>query len=351
MNKNIFLSLLVSLFSFLILDFTYSKVKNNKIANVIEYDDNFEYNLKKNISLKDKFGPFLIDICTNKIGMRISCKKSNKKKNYNLALIGDSFIEGVGLNYENTIGGIIESKTNLNIANLGVRSYSPVNYYKKIITLFEQGYDFDHIIIFIDISDIQDEYHRSGKIRKNAPKNVKNNLNNLYSMLTSNFQISYYLYFKIKSYLRNSKNSKEIDKIFLNYDAYSKDYERGSWTYNKKNKFRKKGLIYSHKNMRLLADFLNENDIEFSIAVYPWPQQLIFDNVESFHVNYWENFCKNYKCKNFINLFKDFFIQINNNNLNKVILNNYFFTDIHFNRNGNNVIAEKIINIYDKNNH
>ena len=80
MNKNIFLSLFVSLFSFLILDFTYSKVKNNKIANVIEYDDNFEYNLKKNISLKDKFGPFLIDICTNKIGMRISCKKSNKKK-------------------------------------------------------------------------------------------------------------------------------------------------------------------------------------------------------------------------------------------------------------------------------
>ena len=124
--------------------------------------------------------------------MRISCKKSNKKKNYNLALLGDSFVEGVGLNYENTIGGIIESKTNLNIANLGVRSYSPVNYYKKIITLFEQGYDFDHIIIFIDISDIQDEYHRSGKIRKNAPKYVKNNLNNLYSILTSNFQISYY---------------------------------------------------------------------------------------------------------------------------------------------------------------
>ena len=285
------------------------------------------------------------------MGCGFRVKNQIKKKNYNLALIGDSFIEGVGLNYENTIGGIIESKTNLNIANLGVRSYSPVNYYKKIITLFEQGYDFDHIIIFIDISDIQDEYHRSGKIRKNAPKNVKNNLNNLYSILTSNFQISYYLYFKIKSYLRNSKNSKEIDKIFLNYDAYSKDYERGSWTYNKKNKFRKKGLIYSHKNMRLLADFLNENDIEFSIAVYPWPQQLIFDNVESFHVNYWENFCKNYKCKNFINLFKDFFIQINNNNLNKVILNNYFFTDIHFNRNGNNVIAEKIINIYDKNNH
>ena len=331
------------------MDFAFSTYKNSKIANVIEYDDSFEYNLKKNISLKDKFGPFLIDICTNEIGMRISCKKYNNKKNYNLALIGDSFVEGVGLNYEDTIGGIIESKTNIKVANLGVRSYSPINYYKKIITLYEKGYNFDHIIIFIDISDIQDEYFRSGKIRKNAPNNVINNLNNLYSIITSNFQISYFLYFKIKSYLRNSKNSEKIDKIFLNFDAYSKDYERGSWTFMKNNKFREKGLMYSHKNMRMLADFLNENKIEFSIAVYPWPQQLIFDNVESFHVNYWKNFCKNYKCKNFINLFKDFFDQINKNNVNKVILNNYFFTDVHFNKNGSNVIAEKIINIYYKN--
>ena len=348
MNKNLILSFFIGIFSYIIMDFAFSTYKNSKIANVIEYDDSFEYNLKKNISLKDKFGPFLIDICTNEIGMRISCKKSNKNKNYNLALIGDSFVEGVGLNYQDTIGGIIESKIKINVANLGVRSYSPANYYKKIVTLLKKGYSFDHIIIFIDISDIQDEYLRLGKIGKNAPKNVINNLNNLYSIITSNFQISYFLYFKIKSYLRNSKNSEKIDKMFLGYDAYSKDYERGSWTYNKKNKFRKKGLEFSHKNMRMLSDFLNENEIEFSIAVYPWPQQLIFDNVDSFHVNYWKNFCKNYRCKNFINLFNDFFNQINKTNLNKVILNNYFFTDIHFNMNGNNTIADKIISIYSK---
>ena len=57
MNKNIFLYLFVSLFSFLILDFTYSKVKNNKIANVIEYDDNFEYNLKKKYFFKRQIWP------------------------------------------------------------------------------------------------------------------------------------------------------------------------------------------------------------------------------------------------------------------------------------------------------
>ena len=342
MIKNLKLSIFVILIVFLVLDFLYSKYKNSKLTAVIEFDERFEYNFKKNISSKSKFGSFLVDVCTNNNGFRIKCGKKKNLKKYKLALIGDSFIEGVGLDYNNTIAGLIESKSNINVANLGVRSYSPANYLNKLIYLIENGYKFEQVIIFLDISDIQDEVFRSGKVRKSFKTETINQNNNLYSKLTSNLQMTYFLYFKLRSLIRN-KLSYSNNEIFNNFDAYKKDYSRGSWTYDIKNEFREKGLNFSSNNMIDLAEYLNKRKIDFSLAIYPWPQQLIYDDINSLQVIYWRKFCKKYNCKNFYNFFEDFFQLVDEKSLNYVLLNYYFYTDIHFNRNGNNIIAEKLI--------
>ena len=342
MVKNLSISLIVLIITFILVDIFYSKYKKSKIGEVIEFNKEFEYNFKKNINLKSKFGPFLVDICTDKAGMRTTCKSKNNFKKYDLAIIGDSFVEGVGLSYENTISGIIEGKRNIQVANLGVRSYSPSNYLKKVKSFVENGYKFEHIIIFIDISDIQDEVFRSGKIR-NSFNNFKTSEKfSRYNFITSNLQITYFLYFNIKSYFRNNFILSKNDEFFSKFDAYSKSYDRGSWTYDN-NKFRKKGLSYSSQNMKKLSNYLNSKKISYSLAVYPWPQQLLYDTKNSVQVKHWENFCKNNKCKKFYNFFNDFFDLSEEKGIKNVILNYYFFTDIHFNKKGNNVIAEKII--------
>ena len=41
--------------------------------------------------------------------------------------------------------------------NSGVNSYSPSIYYKKIEHFINEGYQFDHALVFLDISDIFDE--------------------------------------------------------------------------------------------------------------------------------------------------------------------------------------------------
>lgn len=343
MVKNIIFSLSVLIISFIITDFVYSKYKNSKLIDVIEFNKDFEYNFKQNISSKTKFGPFLVDICTNDAGMRVSCKNENNLKKYDLAIIGDSFIEGVGLNYENTIGGLIENKAKIEVANLGVRSYSPANYLKKISSFIESGYEFDHIIIFIDISDIPDEYMRSGKVRNSFSNFKISEKIDLYIYLTSNLQMTYFLYFNIKSYFRNNFGLQKKEQIFSKFDAYDKNYDRGSWTYDDKNKYKLKGLDYSTQNMKILANFLNSKNISYSLAVYPWPQQLLYDTENSIQVVHWKKFCQNSKCKNFYNFFHDFFKLSKEKGTNKVLLDYYFFTDIHFNKNGNNVITERII--------
>ena len=97
------------------------------------------------------------------------------------------------------------------------------------------------------------------------------------------------------------------------------------------------------KTMNQLYDLLKLNNIKLSVAVYPWPQQLLYDTVDSLQVKIWKNFCIN-KCENFINYFPLFFDKIKETSFIDVYKKHYFFHDVHFNENGNKLIAEHLIN-------
>ena len=92
-------------------------------------------------------------------GFKTDCKENKRNiKESDFAFIGDSFTEGIGLNYEDTFVGMFANKRkNQKIINLGVESYSPKIYYKKIQHLINDGFVFKNLIIFFDISDILNE--------------------------------------------------------------------------------------------------------------------------------------------------------------------------------------------------
>lgn len=105
------------------------------------------------------WGPGTYHICTNGSAFKDRCsKKGIVEKSFDIAFIGDSFTEGVGLPYEQTFVGMVAAKyPNLKIANLGVVSYAPRIYLAKLRELYAQGYQFKKVIVFIDIGDVQDE--------------------------------------------------------------------------------------------------------------------------------------------------------------------------------------------------
>ena len=71
-------------------------------------------------------------VCSNWLGFKSACNEIEKNKRYDLAFLGDSFVEGIGLIYEDTFAGIIaKQKPNIKTANLGVSSYSSSIYYSK----------------------------------------------------------------------------------------------------------------------------------------------------------------------------------------------------------------------------
>tara|TARA_B110000305_G_scaffold209277_1_gene242114 strand:- start:125 stop:559 length:435 start_codon:yes stop_codon:yes gene_type:complete len=105
------------------------------------------------------WGGFTKTIITNSIGFidknNRNIKKINSQKK-RILLIGDSFIEGSGLDYEYTFAGLLNDHLgeNFEILNSAVGSYSPSIYFKKTEYYINEGYKFDQAIIFLDVSDV-----------------------------------------------------------------------------------------------------------------------------------------------------------------------------------------------------
>ena len=123
----------------------------------------YHHKILSNIYKKEKWGGKIEKkLYTNSIGFRDKEIRQVEKVNLSkkrILLIGDSFIEGVGLNYENTVAGLLDEYLNdkYEVLNSAVGSYSPSIYYKKTKHYMDEGYKFDQAIIFLDMSDIFDE--------------------------------------------------------------------------------------------------------------------------------------------------------------------------------------------------
>ena len=113
----IFISFVLSLF----IDFFFGKSILNKLDPYLSQTDFYErliridhkfyhHTLKKNIEYKKAagFGGYHV-LCTDNHGFKYKCN-SNRGKKFKIAFLGDSFVEGVALNYEDTFVGMFENE-------------------------------------------------------------------------------------------------------------------------------------------------------------------------------------------------------------------------------------------------
>ena len=367
----ILLIIFISFFLFLIIDYYFGKIFVDKYLQSIKDDpiyhkkqrvrhDFFHHTLAPNIDYKKTgWGPKIYRLCTDEWGLKYKCN-TKSKNTYKLAIIGDSFVEGIGIPYEETFAGIINLKTIPEIANLGVSSYSPKIYYSKLKYFIDKGFKFNHVIIFVDVSDLIDDMNsyvllRDGKVRdKKWNKKIEWYINAKFPVLDQ-------LIFK---FTKNNRY-RAIDTIFtpakiftfnenLKIEDIKKIYDkkmnlRAIWTYTNENKIKgydygiDQGIEEQIRTMDMIYDYLTDRKIKLSIAVYPWPQTILYDVPYNKHVKIWEEFCKR-RCVNFINHYP-LFMNINDSDEKKIeIIKKYYqLGDIHFNAEGNKLIAEDFL--------
>ena len=366
--KNIFLVILVTL----LIDFLLSNIffKKTKFWDKDLYlgkpwrisSEYYHHDLMKNINKVEYWGHNKQKLITNSIGFRDYKNRDVLKKNYKkrILLIGDSFIEGLGYDYEFTLSGLLQSYySNYEILNSAVSSYSPGIYYYKTKHYIERGYEFDKALVFLDVSDIIDEmhlkYNLDGVLLHDEVREDKSFLKEKI------YNVSYYLRDNLISFRLISISSDKTE-VFKNYlkDKYaaSKFFEknffktkeedikffrmlhvdRGNWTRNIESfKDSFTGVKNSEIYLKKLFSLLKKNNIDSYLIVYPWPSQIYFK--DEFHDPYWKNFSEEQNI-DFISLYPLF----SNADKKKTIFNNFILGDVHWNKDGTDIIFQTIKN-------
>ena len=325
--------------------------------------DVYHHDMQVDIKRESLWGTTKYIACTDKNAFKISCKdfnKNNHNKKFDIAFIGDSFTEG--LDYDKSFVGLIaDHLSDHRIANLGVSSYSPSIYYYKIKYLLSNGYKFKHMVVYADISDIQDEAIYIESNNRIDNNHVLNNRTfklvekNLYREIKDFFKIHFpFTYIHLRkakqALIENEQPYNVFDK---NNIIFKKDFHRGSWTYNQELLFRNKLSVKDMMNKNLyymerIYNLLKANNIELSVAVYPWPSQILWDKADNNHVSLWRDFCDG-KCYVFLDNYENFFKEIDRTDRWSVIMRYYILNDVHYNDEGNRLIADNFIENFDYN--
>ena len=334
-------NLVIAIALFLVIDFVYTHSLNTIMqyrATIIKHPA-FDYTLRAGVD-----ETHASRLCTDTNGFKVHCDDINRSPlAFDVVFIGDSFTEGIKLNYEDTFVGMYDSAhPSLKVANLGVRSYSPTRYLKKISHYIEKGLETEHVVVFIDISDMHNEARLHNYESLLFLKTIL--------FIHKNLTLTEYLTAKL---LTVPVPCMPMTKFRYFECFYYKDkdedgvvYYGEHWTYRPSTKaFEPLGLSGTIEKllgkMEELWRLLDKHGIKLSVGVYPWPHQLRYDNVDSLQVKIWKEFCEQ-RCFAFINAFPAFFRLKAELGIENTLKRNRLSDGrgVHFNKNGNKVVFE-----------
>jgi len=310
-------------------------------------DPVFHHALKKNITYSDAiWGSMGYTVNTNSLGFKDRSARQIplQSDNTRIVFIGDSFTEGVGFSYKNSFVGLVEKQfasKNIEVLNAAVSSYSPIVYYRKIKYYIEEvGLKFDQLVLFMDISDIQDEilsysFDNTGNVVAHTLSKENELDEKLKHFIASNTIFLSNLRIFIRK-LKKKTPSMRVPKHEDSVNVY-----RSLWTIKDDvySEYGKEGVALAKKRMNMLSELLKKNNIKLTVVVYPWPDQIWHKDLDSKQVKIWKKWAQSHNA-GFINLFP-YFVDIGEplETLKKY----YIVGDIHWNAAGHKLVADKFL--------
>jgi len=322
-------------------------------------------------SFYDHWGYEKYKIFTNDLGFKDKSNRKVRFKKRNILFIGDSFTEGVGLSYEDTYVGIIESKLknkykDIEILNAGVQSYSTGIYLSKIYYLLEnKKLPITDVVIMVSSGDIFDDAFKYLNVDENYILDHVDHKNKIIINLI-NFCKSNTLFYQIisritppkvipeliKSLFNKKKNKlnynyQENELMKISNEEISRMYFLDLKDYNyffsedEYKKWGKKGIDKSVKNLKKVVEITSNRNINLTI-LYLFEPSIILKKPNNEPINYLLRSLKNLENDNskffVINHFYDEY-KDKYESYKKL----FFINDIHLNKKGNKLVADEIL--------
>lgn len=275
-------------------------------------------------------------------------------------ILGDSAPEGMTAWQDSFIGRVAANFPQYEFLNGSVEGYSPSNYLNTARKIIDDGIEFDEAIVFIDISDAQDEaafFHDVGPSGAVATAKQKLTQGNWYSSLRRSINDRLLLTNDVFEFFERNLVRLGWYHLDLGHGGNEFDLERSAWSYRKVSDTDpyetgygplglEGGITREKAKMDLLWQELAKRNIPISVVVYPWPAQLAHDSVDSRQVRIWREWCDG-KCRRFVSLFPAFLAvkeQCPRTQPGCWYLSHFIFGDTHYNSVGDAIVADVISN-------
>lgn len=274
-------------------------------------------------------------------------------------LIGDSFVEGYGINFENTIGSILEKLTNKEFLNFGTSGHFGTTQYKLLYESLAKNFEHDKLVVFLTVdNDFEDDSYEFGKVyHKNRyrPYLLKNNDNykiiyfneekfnytqkskqfivlNLLNNFTYSYNLLRYFYQQLKLKNEISKYNEALKTIKSNNEKETDFYY---------NNFTKDSFDILSYNLLEINNLTKKNGIDFYLFSIGFKNEMkkyfTFNKKTKLEINL-EKLANenNFKYVDLTSLIKK--------NYNKDINNLFLSCNNHFNKFGNEILTNLILN-------
>ena len=374
----IFFVIDLSLTQLYLLNFYYKKLEKQYISDIENRvpNKNYKYTFKKKSSFKSNYIGHEYIVKTNNLGFRDYEVRDLNKNSYYTIVIGDSFVEGVTLEYKDTLVAQLNKKiqnnniNNYEFLNAGVASYSPYIYQRKVISIIKENpwLKTDRVILLLDKSDVPDELNYFDPIQRpeyfpveKEDYNFKYNEDffkdlkrgDLWRFIskqttTGSFlkKVGDIIELEIRNLRDRYKLSKKLGKSFfkisskqvksfrsINTSDFIAKYFYGNLWETKG----KKSVNFSIENIIILKNYLDIRNIELLVVLFPWPFEIANKTPRENYTNYiiQELMRKGIK---YISVYKYFL----KGDIYSIVSDNYIYNDPHFNRQGNKILSDII---------
>ena len=261
---------------------------------------------------------------TDRFGFRtgVCAPREPERGQENIFVIGDSFTEALGSSYEKSFAGLMAcdaAREGKALWNLGVASYSPAIYHRKIRAAAERlGIQPDEIYVFLDLSDIDDDaniYRVEGdRVVRGGRSGGHGTLScDLGRFLTDNFMTARLL----------------TDHCLTSSFNYVMPVLLEGWG--------RRGLEMAGANLDKIVDLCRDWRCRLTLVVYPWPDNVMEGDRDSIQVTHWRDWAAARNVR-FIDGFAPFFRESAD-----VTLRQYYIAgDVHFSELGNRLLYDTV---------
>jgi len=339
----------------------YGFAASGKLVNCRVSDPVRHHAFKPNCASVERWGGEAYQFFTNSLGFRDQQIRQVPLADQRprILVLGDSFTEGKLPWQDSYVGRIAAHFPEYDFLNGGVASYSPSNYLNVTRMVLAAGIQVDEVIVFIDMSDVSDEaaFYRD-KDASGAVTGPERELSadsryaKLRQFITRHFLLTNYLLeFFERSLVKHGYYHLNTGRFGDEFDM-----ELSAWSYREVNERVpcpagyaplgvEGGIAKEKAKMTLLWQDLEKHAIPISVAVYPWPAQIVHDSADSRQVRIWREWCDG-KCKRFISVFPAFLALKNQCPKSQPgcwYLSHFIFGDNHYNAAGNVLVANAVI--------